>query len=145
MKFVAAVDFSEISSDILRHAERLARSTSGELFLLHCTEPDPYFVGYGAGPDSVRHQVARKFREERRRLQAEADRIRRTGLKVTALVIQGTAVETILDEVERLHADMIIIGSHGHGAVYDILVGSVGEGILKKSPVPVLVVPGHRK
>ena len=50
-------------------------------------------------------------------------------------------VESILKEADKVNAEMIITGSHGHGAVYDILVGSVSAGIIKYSKIPVLVVP----
>jgi len=36
---------------------------------------------------------------------------------------------------------MIMLGRHGHSAIYNILVGSVAEEVLKRSPIPVLLVP----
>ena len=36
------------------------------------------------------------------------------------------------------------MGSHGHGAIYELLVGSVTEGVLRKARCPVLVVPSER-
>jgi nucleotide-binding universal stress UspA family protein len=67
--------------------------------------------------------------------------LRQAGIDATALLIQGPIVETTLKEAERLKAEMLIVGSHGYGAVYDLLVGSISRGILKHSKIPVLVVP----
>ncbi|MEW5940915.1 MAG: universal stress protein [Chloroflexota bacterium] len=67
--------------------------------------------------------------------------MRKAGLDATALVVQGATVETILNEASKLEADMIVVGSHGHGALYQLLVGSVCEGVLRKAACPVLVVP----
>jgi nucleotide-binding universal stress UspA family protein len=67
--------------------------------------------------------------------------MRDEGLPVTALMIQGPVVDTVIAEAERLEADMLVVGSHGYGAVYDLLVGSMSRGILKHAEIPVLVVP----
>jgi nucleotide-binding universal stress UspA family protein len=47
----------------------------------------------------------------------------------------------VLSEAKRLHAELIVVGSHGHGLLYDALLGSVSADILRKSSLPVLVVP----
>ena len=52
-------------------------------------------------------------------------------------------VEVILDEANKLNIDLIVVGSHGHGAVYHLMVGSVSQGVLHQSTCPVLVVPTH--
>ena len=141
MNILVSVDFSEATPRILQAAASLTRALSGKLWLLHVGEPEPDFVGYEAGPDVVRDQVAREFRDEHRKLQEYADRMRDEGLPVTALMIQGPVVDTVIAEAERLEADMLVVGSHGYGAVYDLLVGSVSRGILKHAEIPVLVVP----
>ena len=38
---------------------------------------------------------------------------------------------------------MIVVGSHGHGAMYKLLMGSITKEILRKSPYPVLMIPTH--
>ena len=50
-------------------------------------------------------------------------------------------VKTTISEAKRLGSEYIVVGSHGHGAVYDVLVGSHSAALMRKSPVPVLVVP----
>jgi nucleotide-binding universal stress UspA family protein len=59
--------------------------------------------------------------------------------------VQGATVETILKEALKLDVDMIVAGSHGRGAMYQLLVGSVSEGVLHKSKCPVIVVPTHER
>jgi nucleotide-binding universal stress UspA family protein len=51
----------------------------------------------------------------------------------------------VLAQAKRLKADVIVLGSHGHGAVYNLVVGSTANGVLKHAPCPVLVVPAPRK
>ncbi len=59
--------------------------------------------------------------------------------------MHGPTVETILKEASKLEVDMIVVGSHGGNAMYQLLVGSVSEGIVHKSKCPVLVVPTLKK
>jgi len=140
-KLVAAIDFSPVSKAVVEQAASLAEAFSAELTLMHVAAPDPSFVGFAAGPDSVRDARAREIHTEHRQLQAMAERLRDRGVSARALLIQGPTVEKILSEVQRLQADAIVIGSHGHGALYRALLGSVSEGVVRAARRPVLVVP----
>jgi nucleotide-binding universal stress UspA family protein len=141
MNILAAIDISRATDPVLRTVQRVAKASGAKIWLLHVAEPEPDFIGYGAGPDVVRTQVAREYHDEHKAIQAHAELLRQAGIDATALLIQGPIVETTLKEAERLKAEMLIVGSHGYGAVYDLLVGSISRGILKHSKIPVLVVP----
>jgi len=142
VSLLVAVDFSAVAEDQLEIVGRLARPNR-EIHLLHVAEPEPSFIGYEAGPDEVRHKVAVEFRQEHERLHALADRLRDQGHKVKALMVQGPTVETIVRQAEKLEAEVIVVGSHGRGKLFDLVVGSVSAGVIRKSKVPVLVVPSH--
>ena len=141
MKILVALDLSEAAPRILQVTERMARQSSAEVRLLHVAEAEPDFMGYDAGPEVVRDQVAREFRDEHRAVQKYADELREAGVDAGARLIQGPIVETVFKEAERFEADLLIVGSHGFGAIYDLLVGSVSRGLLKDAEIPVLVVP----
>lgn len=141
MNILVAVDLSPASDRVIATAERVAQAIAAAVYVLHVAEPDPDFVGYGAGPQVVRDQVAELHHREHRAVQALAERLRAVGIDATALLIRGPTVETTLKEAERLHAELVIVGSHGRSALYDVLVGSYSAGILRRSTVPVLVVP----
>ena len=141
MKVLVGLDLSEGTDKIIDTAQSLAVPLSAQVWLLHVAEPDPDFVGWDAGPETVREDMAKRFREEHRQIQALADKMRDAGLDVTALLVQGATVEKILSEAARLEADMIVLGSHGRGAVYQLVIGSMSEGVLRKADCPVLIVP----
>ncbi|MDE0839149.1 MAG: universal stress protein [Kiritimatiellae bacterium] len=143
MKLLVALDFSDASAPILEHARQLAQAASGSVWLLHVAAPDPDFVGYEVGPQHVRDNLATEFHKEHQKIQTMAETLRTGGIDATGLLLQGPTAETILREAERLNADMIVVGSHGHGAVHQLLVGSVAEPVLRKSSRPVIVVPIH--
>ena len=140
-RLLAAVDVSPFSKAVIEHAASLAKVFSAELTIIHVAAPEPEFVGYAPGPQTVRDSRARELRTEHRELQAIADGLRDRDISARALLIQGPAVEKILAEGQRVRADAIIIGSHGRGALYRVLLGSVSEGVVRGAQCPVLVVP----
>ncbi|MDQ5980803.1 MAG: hypothetical protein QG602_3781 [Verrucomicrobiota bacterium] len=76
-----------------------------------------------------------------RKLRALEHRCEKRGLMTTAVLREGAPAAAILAKAASAHAGCIVMGSHGHGAIYDLLVGSTTHGVLKKAPCPVLVVP----
>ena len=142
MNLLAAVDFSGFTDPILAAVDRIAAAApETRVWLLHVAEPDPSFVGYEAGPAVVRDQVAAEYRRERQQLQALAERLDRPGREVTALVVQGAIADTVLAEASRLGIDLIVMGSHGYGALAELIVGGVSKVVLKRAPCPVLIIP----
>ena len=141
MIILVAVDLSPASKKVVAAAGDVADLTGASIYVLHAAEPDPDFVGYDAGPDAVRTQVAEELRREHREVQALAENLRERGLDATALLVRGPTVKTTLKEADSLDAGLIVVGTHGHGAVYDVLIGSYSAGIIRRSKLPVLVVP----
>jgi nucleotide-binding universal stress UspA family protein len=143
VKLLAALDLAASTPAVLREARAWTRRLNAQLVLLHVAEPDPDFIGYAAGPDTVRDAVAKKFHREHRQLEAAAIELRQDGLDTTALLIQGPTAETILREADRLHVDAILMGTRARGAVREFFAGSVCKGVLHGSTRPVLLVPPH--
>jgi nucleotide-binding universal stress UspA family protein len=141
MIVLVALDFSEITEAVLATVRKLSTDRAPHLYLLHVAEPDPDFVGWKTGPDAVRDQMAGEFRREHREIERFAAELRAEGHDVTGLLVQGPTVEMILSEAAKLKVDIIVVGSHGHGSAYDLLVGGISSGVIRKSTIPVLVVP----
>lgn len=141
MKLLVAVDLSPASARVVQAARQVAAAMDAEVVVMHCAAPEPEFVGYEAGPDGVRDHVAAQIWQEHSAVQEIAAQLRAAGLNATGLLVRGPTVETTLREAERLGVDLVVVGSHGRGAVSKLLVGSYSEGILRNSPVPVVVVP----
>jgi len=145
MKLLVAVDLSESTEIIVKKAEEIAIALSAKLWIIHNAEPEPDFVEFVSDPLTARENLSRRFHAEHRQIQEIANRLRKSGLDTTALLVHGPTVEYILKEASELDVDMIVVGSHGRGAMYQLLVGSVSEGILRNSQCPILVVPTHRR
>ncbi len=143
MNVLVAVDLSSASQKILHYVKPLALGLSANVWLLYAAKSELGFVGFGLSQQPVEGLVAQEFHKEHKELQNEADKLRNTGIDTGVLLVQGSAVEVILHESSKLKTDLIVVGSHGHGAVYHLAVGSVSEGVLHRSSCPVLVIPTH--
>ena len=145
MKLLVAVDLSESTQTIVKKVEEFTKEIPVKVWVLHNAVPEPDIVEFKVDPIAARENLAKKFHNEHCQIQELADRMRKAGLDATALLVHGATVETILKETSDLDVDMIVVGSHGRGAMYKLLVGSVSEGILHKSRIPILVIPTHKR
>ena len=53
----------------------------------------------------------------------------------------GPTAQMILDAADHLQASHLVVGSHGHGGLHHLLVGSVAEEVVRRAKVPVVLVP----
>jgi len=135
------VDFSDITDAVVVEAKRLATALSMPLTLIHIAQAEVDFIGYEVGPQYIRDNLAEDLREQHQELQAIRDGLADGGLTVTAQMVPGAAQEKIVEELDRLRPEMVVVGSHGHGALHNLLAGSVCQAVLKHAACPVLVVP----
>ena len=145
MKLLVAVDLSESTQTIVEKVEEINKEYPAKVWILHNAEPEPDILEFKVDPLAARENLAKKFHNEHCQIQEIANRLRKAGLDATALLVHGATVEAILKEASDLDVDMIVVGTHGRGAMYQLLVGSVSEGILHKSRYPVLVIPTHKR
>jgi len=139
------VDFSDATDKVIQAAQTIALAFKSRVVLLHIVEPEPDFVGFEPGPVSVRKSVAKEFHAEHAHLEESKQKLVAAGVDVIALQIQGPTIEKILHEGVQQNADMIVLGSHGHGSLHHLLTGSVAAGVLKDSVCPVLIVPVKKR
>ncbi|MEM9090661.1 MAG: universal stress protein [Cyanobacteria bacterium P01_F01_bin.53] len=141
MKILVAVDLSDATETIVNKAEEIAQAVSAQIWIIHVAQPKPELLEFDAGPQAEREFLAKRFQTEHAQVQEISARLRHGGLEATALMIKGDTVEAILAEASKLEADMIVVGSHGRGMMFQLFVGSVSQGILSRAQCPVLVIP----
>lgn len=143
---IAAVDFSDASMVVLKAAEEMARAFGAELHLVHVVEAQPTYAAYGFTPDEfpvlAQVQVETVSRAETK-LSDLAKRAGHDGIKT--MLLQGQPLHSLLEYGKESGADLIVLGSHGHGILGSLLLGSVAEGCVRKSKIPTLVVPVQKE
>ncbi len=144
MKLLAAVDLSKASGYVIEAVHRVASATDAEVYVLHTIIPLPGIAGPEFNPVTEYQEMSERYQDEQDQLNELVSQLVDVDVNATALMVQGDPAKTILTEAERLDAELVVIGSHGHGMMFDALVGSISAGILRKSTIPVLVVPVRR-
>jgi nucleotide-binding universal stress UspA family protein len=142
-KIICPVDFSRYSSLALRYAIALARENNAELLVCH-TIPDlspasHYLEGDYLG--TVNQMLVSNASSKLNDFVQEVD----PNFKVEMKVESGNTAQIVLDLSKTTRADLIVMGTHGHGGYDRLLVGSVTNKVLHKTTIPVLVVcrPTH--
>lgn len=138
---LVTLDFEEGETLLIEKAFQMANAFGSKLWLMHIAAPDPDFVGYDVGPEYIRDSRASELRKEHRQIQAYSKTLKKRGVESEGLLVQGATIEMIIKESKKLNVDLIIAGHHEHGFLYKAFVGSVSAEVVKKSQIPVLVVP----
>lgn len=87
-------------------------------------------------------ELVRGYADEQVRLAAEE--LGKAGVRAETRVEEGRPVEVLLQVANDIGADLIVVGSHGEGAVSAAFMGSTALKLLHHSELPVLVVPRHK-
>ena len=146
--YLTAIDFSAITPKVVKAASELATATGSKLVILHVAEIPPLRVPVGYAMDVVTPPAPMEppdLSPIEERLEQIASPLRAKGLSVETIALIGVAPDEILGQAKATHASMLIIGSHGHGALYQCFAGSVVTSVLHKSEIPVVVIPVHGK
>ena len=148
------VDFSLATSRVLDLARELGQAFSAQIHLINVREiptplpPSP--LGYGAlgmpemVPIPVSDLVAQPIAPSEEEKKSSTNGKQKLSAPVCVWGLHqptGDVVEEILECAKTLKADAIVMGRHGHGAMYNLLVGSVTEGVLKRATCAVMLVP----
>ena len=142
-KILAAVDFSNATTGVVGTAAKMAKAFGAELHLLHIIEPEPTYTAYGFTPDEF-PAIHTFHAETRKRAQKTLDDAASVFPGAVTHLGDGSPLHVIEEKVNEIGADLVILGSHGHGVVASLLLGSVAEGMIRKALVPTLVIPAGK-
>jgi nucleotide-binding universal stress UspA family protein len=135
-KLLLATDLSEASASATDEAFELATRLDASLLVVSVIDPGSLLMP--GGRFRVRIDQVRERREQL--AQELVERGREAGVEVSFLIWTGDPGDMIVEAAEAEHADMILVGSHGRGAVGRLFLGSVSEHVVRNAPCPVLVV-----
>ena len=146
-EILVATDFGPAADNALRYGEALGREFAARLHVVHvvpnvyATSMDGY--GYAAIPPQVQDDIETAAQRHLRERVSEEDR-RDLRAKMTLIKHSSPAV-AIADYAKQHSIDLIVLGTHGRGAVAHVLLGNVAERVVRIAPCPVLTVrdPEH--
>jgi nucleotide-binding universal stress UspA family protein len=161
-RILVPIDFSDVTPAAIDLARQLGQAFGAAIHLVHVKEltaaPAPGALEYGLAGVSELARIAGVpvpgFKPSSERIAEDEDRksklakwqaeIAQEGIEVRLHEVAGVVAEQILNLADQLDANMIVMGRHGHGAMYTLLLGSATQGVLKHSTRPVLLVPAAR-
>lgn len=135
------IDFSNVSDDVIAAARLLARATHARIVILGVAQPPVITSEYGTMIENIGEIIAYSEKTIARQLKALVKRLAAPGLPVETVQLTGAPAPLILAQAESEKADYIVMGSHGHTALYDLVVGSTTHQVLRKARCPVMIVP----
>lgn len=138
-RILVPLDFSSNSALALDYAYALAQKFDAALHLVHvCEVPsmmtasmDAYAIAYTDWSQRLGEEAERELTKLLPAL---------TRVKVSTEVLFGTPARAIATAADTNHADLIVMGTHGHGAVMHMVMGNVAERVVRTASCPVLTV-----
>lgn len=145
MRLLCCVDFGPSTDRIVAEAVSLARPAAGEVVLLHIAPAEEPLTSGGVAPPRTHPVPPIDVAERRARLEAAVGSAQGQGVDVRGVLsVDEAPAEAVLREAEAQGATHVVLGSHGHAMVFELLVGSFTQAVLRRSRLPVLVVPVAR-
>lgn len=132
---VWATDGSELADRALINVRQLAEAHGSRIVAVHANE---LFTGRAAGAPLLADEP-----DIREKLASQVAELRAAGFDARLEVRTGThnTATLIREAADDVEADLIVVGTHGRGAIGAAVMGSVARGLCHTSSRPVLVVP----
>jgi len=133
-----ATDFSPVAEAAAPYAVELARHYGAKVMAVHVHSP----LGYGLSPAEAWPALTEAYEREAKELKKRLDGFFR-GVEHNLVIGEGDTWGVISALLEENKIDLIVMGTHGRKGLGRMVLGSVAEKILRRSPVPVLTIGPH--
>jgi nucleotide-binding universal stress UspA family protein len=140
-KILIATDGSESAHEALEFGLDLADEQDAQAVVVHVTPSleSMAYTSYAFITPPVPHEFTDEDREP---LNQAIDIATEKGVALETELLKGNPADEIVTFADVIDADLIVVGSRGHGAIVSTLLGSVSRGVLHESRRPVLIVRG---
>lgn len=126
------IDFSDATGPAVEFVAGAAPAMDAEVCVLYVSDSDM------EDPEQGRSVLQPK-------LDDVADQLKAKGCEAKSLLVFGPPAESIMKQIDASDPSVVVMGSHGHTALYNLVVGSVTHRILRSGKCPLLIVPSPRK
>lgn len=143
-RILVPLDFSANSARALDYAHGLALKFDASMHLVHVCEVPGMMTGSMDAYAIAYSDWSRRLGEEAE-MQIVVAAAALKDVKVSTEVLFGNPAAAIADAAIANDIDLIVMGTHGHGAVMHVVMGNVAERVVRTAPCPVLTVREPRK
>ncbi len=140
-KILVPLDGSDTATSILPAAEEFAKAMGASLVLFHSVVPIAAYPGFEMQSGAAATVLEEMQAQARQILTRALEDAKSRGVEATMVVALDTPVNGILRAADDQKVDLIAIGTHGHGGIGRAVLGSVADGVVRRSAdVPCLVI-----
>ena len=130
-------DFSESAENALQYVISLSKKYGSKIHVLHVVEPFTYTSDFGI-------DYSAQYREmevtAKRLIEEIVTSLKKSSLDAEGAVLSGEPFVEIIRYARQENADLIVMATHGRTGIEHMLLGSVAEKVVRKSPCPVLTI-----
>lgn len=142
-KILCALDLSDQSNTVANHATLLAKQFNASILAVYVTPVLSQFLGLNVSAGTL-DKLSSEIRTGGTHEMEEFIASHFEGVEVQPTLLTGYPTEEIVAFAKKSGVDLIVMGTHGHQGLNRIIFGSVAEGVVKNSPVPVITIrPGN--
>jgi len=138
------VDFSEVAPILAKWAKGFAKQLNAKIILTYVLEDLSTYEGIFVDLKTLTELENTLYEGAKKSMEDFLKEHFSDFPNVEPVLEKGDAVETILRVAQEKGADLIVIGTHGRKGLDRILFGSVAEGVVKNSPIPVVTLNPYR-
>jgi nucleotide-binding universal stress UspA family protein len=149
-KVVIALDYDPSAEKVAETGYSIAKAMGAEVMLVHVVDEPAYysssayspimgFTGF-SGPDMLAMEDG-LYKEAKRYLEESKKHLGDESIDVT--VLDGDFTEAVAGVVDKLNADLLVMGTHSRRGIDKLLMGNMAEKMLKHIHIPLLAVPTH--
>lgn len=138
---LAPVDFSPATAGVIAEALALAPRLRARIVFLSVVQPPVVMTDYAPLLENIAEAMHREETAVAKRLAKLRSEAVDASVGVETEIAAGSPVQAIVDAARKFTADYIVMGSHGHTAFYDLVVGSTTHGVMQRAGCPVIIVP----
>ncbi len=143
-KIMVPVDFSEVAPIVCKWAKSLAKKLEADLIIVYVLEDLSTYEGIYVDLKTLSDLEKTLFEGAKKSMEDFVKTHFADFKNVETIIVKGDIVEKIIATAEEKKADLIVMGTHGRKGIDKILFGSVAEGVVKNSPVPVVTINPYK-
>jgi nucleotide-binding universal stress UspA family protein len=143
-RILVPVDFSEVAPILAKWAKGFAKQLNAKIILTYVLEDLSTYEGIFVDLKTLTELENTLYEGAKKSMEDFLKEHFSDFPDVEPVLEKGDVVETILRVAQEKGADLIVIGTHGRKGLDRILFGSVAEGVVKNSPIPVVTINPYR-
>ena len=140
-RILVAIDFSDVTDEVLSKAIMLSRALEGQLLILHVNDSAPYHYTPKKQSDIESEPEEEAAKVEQHTLETVRGRLSNEKMEAEFRLMEGPAADNIISAAREFAADLIVMGAHEHGKFYHCLFDDTTDSIIRHTTCPILVVP----